>query len=70
MYICIYIYIYTYYTHEYHILHIHVCVCIYIYIYIYIYISTRCLAGRTLYEEHPVRLLRVWISKGLTQADS
>ena len=33
--------------------------CVYVYIYIYIYIYTR-----------PVPLLRVWVSKGLTQADS
>ena len=71
MYVCVHIYIYMY-------VYVHVCVYIYIYIYIYI-VAIRSLpdvVGRGLsascFHKHlcPVPLLRVWVSKGLTRADS
>ena len=72
IYIYIHIYIYTYYTH--------ICISLSLSLYIYIYIYTlnyeihmSCLneeSGRIVLTIRPVRLLRVSISEGLTQADS
>ena len=66
------IYIYMRYIYIYIIIIIYIYIYMYIYIYIYIY-AQRIRAYGTYacsYRIRPVRLLRVRVSKGLTQADS
>ena len=62
---CVYVYIY---------ICIYICIYIYIYIYIYTHTHTHTHAPARPNNDHmiirPVRLLRVWVSEDLTQANS